>query len=153
MMPSAETDAATAREWRNLQFFYERSDTERVWRFIGSRAGLLRIARHLRDYGNDPGNSPISEHHHYGPYLYLKFLTWHESQITITDIRGTLLDFLRLADVIERQLLKSQPGHSIIIDTEYSQKNEFSLRLEVREDGFDPASADPLLFGKADSQA
>jgi len=43
-MPSEATNNATRREWRELGFFYDRDDENKVWRLTGSRAGLLRFA-------------------------------------------------------------------------------------------------------------
>jgi hypothetical protein len=144
-MPSPATDAATAREWRELGFFYDTSESERTWNFVGSRFGLLNFARLLRDYADNPHRAAISEHDHHGPYAYLKIVTWHEALITKHDIRGTQNDIRRLADLIEQCLVTGSIGQCIEIDSDYSQRNEFRLRLHLREDDFDPPSADPLL--------
>jgi hypothetical protein len=144
-MPSPATNASTTREWRELGFFYDTNKSESAWNLIGSRSGLLGFARLLRDYAANPHLAPISEHEHYGPYFYLKVVTWHEPRITEEDIRGTQIDIRRLAELIERGLVSVDVGQSFEIDTDYSPRNEFRLRLHVREDEFDPASADPML--------
>ncbi len=72
-------------------------------------------------------------------------MTWHEALITADDILGTQADIHRLADLIESRLVESDAGQSFTIDTEYSSKNEFHLHFYVREEGFDPAAADPML--------
>ena len=144
-LPSSATNAATAREWRELGFFYDTDESERTWNLVGSRSGLLKFMQLLRNYGDNPQRADVSEHDHYGPYAYLKIVTWHEPAITQHDIRGTKTDLRHLADVIERGLASTTVGECIEIDTDYSQQNEFRLRLQLRGDDFDPASADPLL--------
>ena len=144
-MPADATNAATTREWRELGFFYDTNKSQGAWNLIGSHSGLLGFVRMLRDYAANPQLAPISEHEHYGPYFYLKVVTWHEPLITEEDIRGTQIDIRRLADLIERGLASADVGQSFDIDTDYSPRNEFRLHLHVREDGFDPASADPML--------
>ena len=144
-MPSPATNAATTREWRELGLFYDTNLSERTWDLVGSRSGLLSFADALRHYAVNPRRAPISEHEHYGPYYYLKVVTWHEPLITQEDIRGTQSDIRRLAELIARGLATADVGQSIDIDGDYSSQNEFRLRLHVREDEFDPASADPML--------
>src|SRR5438067_2144335 len=130
-MPSPATDAATAREWRELGFFYDTQKSQRRWNFVGSRSGLLQFPRLLRDYAANPRLAGISEHEHYGPYFYLKVVTWHEALITADDIRGTQADIRRLADLIESGLAHCEPGQSFIIDTDYSAQNEFQLHFHL----------------------
>ncbi len=144
-MLTDNVNAATKREWQELGFFYESDDAGREWRMVGSKNGLLRFAELLWKYSENPGNKKISEHNHYGPYMYLKIMTWTEPLITKSDIRGTLLDFGKLADLISSKIKSSRPGEILVIDKEYSQKNEFVLKLFVKEHGFDPAKADPAL--------
>jgi hypothetical protein len=144
-MPSPATNAATTREWRELGFFYDTNISDRAWNLVGSRAGLLKFAHLLRDYAANPRLAPISEHEHYGPYFYLKVVTWHKPLITQEDIRGTQSDIRRLADLLQRGLANADVGQSFDIDADFSPQNEFRLRLHVREDEFDPASADPML--------
>jgi len=145
MSPSSATNAATAREWRELGFFYDTDPAQKAWLFIGSRSGLLQFPRLLREYATNPRRGALSDHDHYGPYSHLTVITGRESFITPNDIRGTQPHIYRLADLIEKRLVPSTAGQSFKIDTEYSSQNEFHLHFDVREDGFDPASADPLL--------
>jgi hypothetical protein len=153
MSPSRATNAATAREWRKLGFFYEKDEAQRAWRLIGSRSGLFGFARLLRDYSANPHLAGISEHEHYGPYFYLKVITWQEPLITRHDIRGTQPDIGRLADLIEDRLRSSAAGQTFTIDTDYSPGNEFHLHFELREENFDAAAADPLLPASSISEA
>lgn len=148
-MPGDATNKAIRQEWRELGFFYDRDDQAKVWRLTGSRAGLLRFRDSLLEYTVDPVNSTQSEHEHYGPYMYLKVMTWPEAGFDGHAIRGRLADLARLAHIIEAKIAAAQPGSSISIRDEFSSTSPYALVLEIREDTFDPASADPALLPEA----
>lgn len=135
---------ATRREWRALGFFYDCDEDSSRWRLVGSKSGLLKFAEILDSYATDAHNNAISEHDHYGPYFYLKLMTWHEPEITNSAICGTLADFHRLARIVREKLSSSMEGSQFAIAEEYAAGSG-SIDFEVREDGFDPAGADPLL--------
>jgi hypothetical protein len=78
-MPSNVVNEKTRGEWRALGFFYEVNHEAKVWTLVGSRAGLLCFSDALRAYVADPRNALESEHEHYGPYMYLKVMTWPEA--------------------------------------------------------------------------
>ena len=141
----AKVDEATRREWRELGFFYDYDEKQACWRLIGSRAGLLRLCDLLDQYVGDPRNDKISEHDHYGPYMYLEVMTWHEAQITDHAVSGSLNDLRRLSALCREKLTSAKPGNVVSVDKEYSPSNTAKLQLEVREDNFDPAIADPQL--------
>ena len=145
MSPSEATNQATRDEWRELGFFYERTDEPPRWRFVGSAAGLANLVKLLDAYVRDPRNETISEHDHYGPYMYLKVQTSESANIDSQSIRGTLADLARLRDLIADGLRDLRPGQSLAIAPEYSPAVSFPLRLELREPEFDPASADSAL--------
>jgi hypothetical protein len=144
-MPSDATNKATKREWRELGFFYDRDDETRIWKLTGSRAGLLGFRDALLSYVADSRNALESEHEHYGPYKYLEIMTWPEAGFDDHAIRGSLTDLARLAKLIEAKLVAARPGSSIRIHEEFAANSPYALVLDLREDGFDPASADPLL--------
>jgi hypothetical protein len=144
-MPSDATNQSTRREWRELGFFYDRDDQAKMWQLTGSRAGLLRFRDVLRSYAADPRNELKSEHEHYGPYGYLEVMTWPEPGFDDHAIRGSLADIARLATVIENKLAAALPGSTIRIQEEFAEDSAYGLILEVKEDGFDPASADQAL--------
>jgi hypothetical protein len=144
-MPSDATNRATKREWRELGFFYDRDDQTRVWKLTSSRAGLLRFRDALLSYVADPRNASKSEHQHYGPYAYLEVMTWPEAGFDDHAIRGSLTDLARLAKLIEVKLAAARPGSSVLIREEFAADSPYALVLDLREDGFDPATADPLL--------
>ena len=144
-VPSGTTNQATRREWRELGFFHGRNDQTRAWKFIGSQSGLLRFRDALLAYVADPGNIEKSEHEHYGPYSYLQIMTWPEPGFDHHAIRGSLSDLKRLAAIVEAKLAEAHAGEVVCIWDEFAANTPYGLILEVREDGFDPAEADPLL--------
>src|SRR5262245_24216448 len=144
-MPSEAVNRATRAEWRELGFYYERDDASRVWLLIGSRAGLLRFKDALSRYAADPRNAGISEHGHFGPYMYLKVMTWPEPGFDGDAIRGPMPELARLANLIEVRLVAAAPGSVTQIRDEFALNSPYSLVLDLREDGFDPATADPAL--------
>jgi hypothetical protein len=60
-------------------------------------------------------------------------------------IRGPLTDLARLAKLVEAKLATVRPGSSVLIREEFAADSPYALVLELREDGFYPATADPLL--------
>ncbi len=57
-------------------------------------------------------------------------------------IHGPLPKLAELALIVESRLAGAQPGDRIAIREEFAPNAEFSLVLDVREDGFDPPSAE-----------
>lgn len=55
------------------------------------------------------------------------------------------MDLERLAKLIEAKLATAHPGSSVLIQEEFAPNSPYGLVLDLREDGFDPATADPLL--------
>lgn len=144
-MPSDATNRATRAAWRELGFFYDRDDPAKEWRLVGSRTGLLRFRDLLLAYVADPRNTKQSEHEHYGPYMYLKVMTWPEAGFDENAIRGTLEDLKRLAGLVDLRLSSAERVSTVRIQSEFAAGSPYSLVLDIREEGFDPASADPLL--------
>src|SRR5882672_6668075 len=103
-MPSEATNDATRREWRELGFFYDRDDANKVWRLTGSRAGLLRFRDVLLSYVTDPRNASDSEHEHYGPYSYLEVMTSPNAGFDHHEIYGSVSDLRRLSVLIDAKL-------------------------------------------------
>jgi hypothetical protein len=144
-MADDATNQATKLERRALGFFYDCDDQTRVWKLTGSRAGLLCFRDALLAYVADPRNVLKPEHIHYGPYGYLKVMTWPEAGLDEHSIRGPLTDLARLAKLVEAKLATVSPGSSVLIREEFAADSPYALVLDPREDGFDPAAADPLL--------
>jgi hypothetical protein len=148
-MTTEKMNQVTREEWHELGFFYDFDKENSRWRFVGSRSGLLKFRDILNAYADDVRNERISEHEHYGPYFYLKLMTWEEAEITENAICGTLSDFRKLAAIVENKLIASSAGSTFTIGDEHAEGNQAILEFEVREEGFDPASADPLLQSDA----
>jgi hypothetical protein len=144
-MPDNAADRMIRDEWRELGFFYECDDLSKTWRLVGSRAGLLRFRDALLSYVAEPRNAAKSEHEHYGPYMYLTVTTWDEPGVDGRSIFGSLPDLARLAALIESKLTPARPGTSVRILHEFAADEAYAVILEVKEDGFDPATADPQL--------
>lgn len=144
-MKNVDTNELTRDEWHELGFFYDYDKRKSCWRFVGSRQGLLRFVEILKSYAANPKNGKISEHDHYGPYSYLKLMTWPEAEITDSAICGTLSDFQTLAESIERKIHSSAVGSIFTVSDEFVADSKNTMQFEVQKDNFDPASADPLL--------
>jgi hypothetical protein len=145
----AKVDDVLRQKWRELGFFYDYDEQQACWRLVGSRAGLLKFCDLLQAYADNPKNDQPSEHDHYGPYLYLEVMTWHEPQITDHAIAGPLTELRRLAALCRDKLAHVKPGHIVVMDREYSASNTARLQFEAQADHFDPAGADPQLATQA----
>lgn len=141
-MPSQDVDAVTQSEWRELGFFYDRDDETKTWNIVGSTAGVKKFCDLLRRYARDTRNDRLSEHEHYGPYMSLEVMTWTEPQLDGHAIAGRLDDLARLAELVEMKLASSCAGGEFMIGGEYAPRSEYVVRVAVKEDSFDPASAD-----------
>ena len=146
MVLSEVTKQHTIKEWRELGFFCDLDEDAKTWRFIGSLTGLRKFCNLLNEYTLDKKNETVSEHEHYGPYMYLKIMTLNYSGITGNCIHGNLTELKKLAELIDNKLEKAHPGSKIVIDSEYSDKADFSLLFEVMQNNFDPSNADPLII-------
>jgi hypothetical protein len=140
-----DIDQMLKEDWRELGFFYDHDKDLRSWQLTGSRSGLLNFCTRLKNYVAKPGNEKLGEHEHFEPYWYLTIITSDKNQITDYGIFGTLQDLNRLADIVYEKLQTCNEGDTFAIDDEYADTNEAKLEFIVKEEGFDPASADKLL--------
>jgi hypothetical protein len=76
-------------------------------------------------------------------------MTWPDAGFDGHAIRGSLTGLARLAELIEAKLATAEPGSPILIREEFAADSPYSLMLDVRADGFDPASADRERLGVA----
>ena len=143
------TEEQIKQQWRKLGFFCELDAEKKLWTLTGSRAGLLYFPDLLLGYVADPKNATDREHQHFGPYGTLEVMTWPEAGFGIRSIRGSLTGLARLAELIEAKLATAGPGSTILIREEFAADSPYSLLLDVRADGFDPASADRERLGPA----
>lgn len=141
------SDQQIKQKWRELGFFCEIDEQKKVWTLTGSRAGLLYFPDLLLGYVNDPENAADSAHKHYGPYGSLEVMTWRDPGFDGHAIRGSLDDLTRLAELVEAKLASIQAGETIRIREDYAPNSPFALVLDVRADGFDPASTDRERLG------
>lgn len=141
-MPSTETNAATKREWRELGFFYDRDDHAKKWRIVGSASGVKKFSSLLRKYVADSRHAQLSEHDHYGPYMYLKVMTWSEPQLDSNAISGRTQDLAQLADTVDAKVAATREGGRFVIGPEYAPTSEYILEVEIKGDDFDPSTAD-----------
>jgi len=135
----------TREDWRDLGYYYTVDDQRREWRLTGSRDGLMRFARAVAAYANEPSRAGISEHEHLGPHSYLTLCTSDSRDIDGRAFYGRLDDFSVLGDIVREQLATARPGTEVRIREQYAPGATFSLVLDVRDDSFDPASLDPQL--------
>lgn len=136
-------DNTIAGEWRELGFYYALDKKNKSWLIHGSKKGIKKFIDILNDYANDIRNQKISEHEHYGPYMYLEITTGDVPKITSHALEGPLEDIRKLAKVIHSKLESNEKV--IKIDKEYSDHNEYTLTLNLENDSFDPASLDKSL--------
>jgi hypothetical protein len=145
--PADISDERIRQLWRALGFFCELDEQKRVWTLTGSRKGLLYFPDLLLGYVADPQNAKERSEQHYGPYGSLEVMTWPDAGFDANAIRGSIDDLTRLAELVEAKLATAEPGESIKIREEYAEQSPYSLVLEVRPDGFDPASTDRERLG------
>ncbi|MEP6935906.1 MAG: hypothetical protein ABI988_18530 [Nitrospirota bacterium] len=141
-MPNEAANEATRRAWRELGFFCGKNDAAKEWRIIGSVTGLRKFAAEIRKYASNPANDRLSEYTQLGPAMNLEVGTSHQTEITEQWIGGPLVDLLRLATLIERSAQDNVVGKCIALRGNFSPMAPYELLLDVRDDGFDPASAD-----------
>ena len=139
-----DIDQRTKDEWRELGFYYdlEESETKNEWKFYGSRQGLQSFVNLLEDYTSNPANDFLSEHDHYGPYGYLKVMTWNKPTITENYIAGTIEDLKNFRTILADKLKKFQAGQSFTIDKDYGVANTAIATFFIMENNFDPVSMD-----------
>ena len=135
-----KTTSETGDSWRQFGFYHEPDHERRLWRFVGSRRGLGQLAYELRRCAETETGS---EHGiRLGPYEDLVLYRWNRPGIDDQGIYGPPDALTRLADMVEEGL--GAPGSSAVIGREYASDVEYQLRLEVREDDFDPTTVMPV---------
>ena len=147
--PAGMTDEQIKQHWRKLGFYCELDEQKKLWALTGSRAGLLYFPDLLLGYVADPQNAADRGSQHYGPYGTLEVMTWSDAGFDSHAIRGSLTALAHLAELVEVKLATAEPGTPILIREEFAADSPYSLVLDVRADGFDPASADRERLGTA----
>ena len=142
---SASLREITRRDWRTLGYYYVRNDETREWRLVGSRDGLSQFAMSLRTLATGRHAHDLGAHDHLGPYWYLEIGIHTRREFTDHWIAGTALDLLALATIVEAGLTLGDLGKQVHLRDDYAPEAAYDLVLDIREDDFDPASADPEL--------
>lgn len=145
-MLSERAKIAVSREWRELGFYYERDDGERRWRIVGDRIGIKRFSDLVREYASNDANEGISEHEHYGPYMYLEIGTWRVPEITDHWIAGPLIDLLFLASEIEKCSEVMGIGTKTSLRDIFSPNSKYDVEIEMKASPFQPDKEDPELI-------
>jgi hypothetical protein len=112
---------------------------------VGSSTGLRHLADLLRECAFDDRFWDPPTHRHLGPYEYLTVTASETPIIDERGIAGSAQDLDVLACYLEAALEVFGPGESVDLSHEYAGAGNWGMRLDVQEDGFDPATADPLL--------
>jgi hypothetical protein len=144
------TEEQIKQKWRDLGFFCELDHEDKLWTLTGSLRGLLFFPDLLLGYASDPENSKDGTKKKYGPYGTLEIMTWPEPGFG-NSIRGSSTALAHLAEIVEAKLASAQAGDQIQIREEYASDNAYTLLLDVRADGFDPASTDRERLGSLTS--
>ena len=126
-----------------MGLFCGKNDAAKEWRIVGSVTGLRKFAAEIRAYASNPANDRLSEYIQLGPAMNLEIGTSHQTEITEQWIGGPLVDLLRLATFIERSAQANVVGKCVALRSNFSPMAPYELILDVRDDAFDPASADP----------
>jgi hypothetical protein len=131
------------RAWRELGFYCGKDKAAKEWRIVGSVTGLKKFASEIRKYASNPLHNRLSEYMHLGPAMNLEICTSHQAEITDQWIGAPVMEFMRLAALIDRSVQSNMIGKRIELRANFSPMAPYQLILDVREDAFDPASADP----------
>jgi hypothetical protein len=142
-MASDAAKESTRRVWRELGFFCGRDAAAKEWRIVGSVKGVRKFASELRKYASNPVHDRLSEYTQFGPAMNLEVGTSHQTEITEQWIGGPLVDLLRLATLIEQSAQANMVGKRMALRSNFSPMAPYELILDLRDDSFDPASADP----------
>ncbi len=137
-----EVPAKVREAWKQAGFICWFDPLASTWRIAGSRESLRHFCEELRAHARSGEKHRRGRGH--GPFPFINEGTRERPRISREGIFGTPDDILRLADLIERDLPRSVPGETQLIEWQYAENSPAKLVIEVREDDFDPATA-PLL--------
>lgn len=147
--PADMTQEQIKMQWRKLGFFCELDDQKKAWTLTGSRSGLLYFPDLLLGYVADPQNASNGKRAHFGPYGSLEVMTSPLPGFDAHAIRGSLPALTHLAELVEAKLAFAEVGSRVKIRAEFAPQSAYSLVLDVRADGFDPATTDRERLGAA----
>jgi hypothetical protein len=139
---------AIKEEWRNLGYYFEKNKSERKWVFTSSKNGIKKLINQIIDFTQKEGNIEIGEHDHWGPYGDLKIMTTRVPEITIEYIGGSFSSLRELAYQIKQRLEIVNHNESFCIQEENKNAMSAGLEFRIKDDDYDPASADIQLWQK-----
>lgn len=131
------------RAWRELGFFCGKDKAAKEWRIVGSVKGLKNFAAEVHKYAAKPVHNRLSEYMHIGPAMNLEICTSLQAEITDQWIGAPVTEFIQLAVLIDQSVQTNMIGRRIALRANFSPMAPYELILDVRDDSFDPASADP----------
>ncbi len=129
-------------EWRSLGFYYDNGNDNKEWRFFGNKKGLQNFVFLLNDYVKNSKYTELSQETSFGPYSYLKIVTWNKQTITPDYFAGTIEDLTKLKNILADKILSTDIGQTFTIDKEYGIDNQATTIFYVMDDNFDPVSMD-----------
>lgn len=140
-MSNTTEEDPSAQAWRKLGFYFEFDQESKSQRIFGDNNGINRFLNELRSYGNSSYFQHLGAHDHLGPYMCLELRTCECRGIEEGLIHGTPSDFVKLAKLIEEELLALDPPDTIRISS-FGSVYSVPLVISVMPDGFDPSSLD-----------
>jgi hypothetical protein len=138
-----DIDEMLRKEWRELGFYYETNQGKNEWLFVGSKKGLLNFIDCIDEHIEF--QKGISDDSHFGPYSYLKLMTWDKPYIDLKLFAGRKGDFENLKKIYLQKIELTNVGDEFVINEEYSSHNSALLRVKVAGNDFDPVSLDSKL--------
>ena len=144
---TAQVEASTVRQWRELGFWYDVTEEPPCWTLRGSVKGLRGLGRELRKFADKTAVEPTWDHEHLGPFSYLEIGIQRAPKITLHWVQGTEAELRQLADAIDQRLDAAVPGDAIWLDDFYGCDNTARMQVLVEPEGFDPAGV-PGALGK-----
>lgn len=143
--------ADTGERWRALGFYHEPDATARVWRLVGARSGLETLVRMLGSQADRAEHGESVAPLAVGPYDDFRIRVWERPGIDDESIYGSAADLRRLSRLLAARLETAGPGTEFVLGPDYVPDVEYSLAIEVREEGFDPAAVAPTPIEAADA--
>ncbi|MDQ2753311.1 MAG: hypothetical protein M3R72_09855 [Bacteroidota bacterium] len=141
-----DIDKNIKNEWRELGFYYDNGEEKDEWRFYGCKKGLQNFVRLLDEYIKKPNHAELSQEDAFGPYTYLKIMTWDKPTITSNYFAGTLENLANLKNLIADNISKTAIGQSFNIENDYGVNNSVTATFFIMPDDFDPVSMDKNYY-------
>ena len=121
-----DIDEMLRKEWRELGFYYDQNAEKQQWQFFGSKKGLLNFINCIDEH--IAFQKSLSDDSHFGPYDYLKLMTWDKPYIDFKLFAGRQEDFEILKEIYSKKVEITDVHDEFVIDKEYTSDNSASLR-------------------------